>query len=71
MEDGQNGVIIGYNISYYSVPGGTISNRATTDTSYDITGLNPYTLYNVSVAAYTSVGTGPFDSIERRTDSSG
>ena len=52
------------------MPGGTISNRATTDTSYDITGLDPYTLYNVSVAAYTSVGTGPFDSIERRTDSS-
>ena len=70
MEDGRNGVIIGYNISY-SVPGGTISNRATTDTSYNITGLDPYTVYNVSVAAYTSVGTGPFVSIERRTDSSG
>ncbi len=35
----------------------------------NISGLLVYTVYNVSVAAYTSVGSGPFDSIIIRTDS--
>ena len=37
----------------------------------DITGLLVFTVYNVSVAARTSEGTGPFDSIIVRTDSAG
>ncbi|XP_019860969.1 PREDICTED: receptor-type tyrosine-protein phosphatase F-like [Amphimedon queenslandica] len=70
LEDDQNGVIIGYNISYFSLPAvGQPINNFTSDTSYNISGLDVYTDYNVSVAAYTSAGTGPFDSVIRRTDS--
>ena len=72
LEDDQNGVIIGYNISYFSLSaGGQPTNDFTSNTSLNISGLDVYTDYNVSVAAYTSAGTGPFDSIIRRTDSTG
>ena len=72
LEDDQNGVIIGYNISYFPLPAnGQITNVTTSNTSLDISGLDVYTNYNVSVAAYTSAGTGPFDSTVIRTDSTG
>ena len=72
LEDDQNGVIIGYNISYFSLLAvGQLTQVFTSDTSYNISGLDVYTDYNVSVAAYTSAGTGPFVSTVIRTDSTG
>ena len=71
-EQDQNGVIMGYNISYFEVDNSDIvTYTSTEETMINITGLMVYTEYNVSVAAYTSIGTGPFDSIIERTDSSG
>ena len=61
---------MGYNISYFEVDNSDIvTYTSTEETMINITGLMVYTEYNVSVAAYTSIGTGPFDSIIERTDS--
>ena len=65
----RNGIILGYNISYTS--GSIVNNTSTSETFINITGLMIYTQYDISVAAYTSVGTGPADYITVRTDSSG
>ena len=65
----RNGIILGYNISYTS--GSIVYNTNTSETFINITGLMIYTQYNVTVAAYTSAGTGPADYITVRTDSSG
>ena len=42
----------------------------TTDTTFTIAGLNEFTLYSVSVSAFT-VGEGPSASVQVRTDSDG
>jgi hypothetical protein len=69
--DDQNGVILGYNITYFALTNTTVVfTDSTSDLNINITSLMIYTVYNVSVAAYTSVGTGPSTSIEIRTDSS-
>ena len=57
----QNGVILGYHIFYKALPSGeelnkTVSNTTLTD---DLTGLQEFVQYNISVAAFTSAGTGP------------
>ena len=71
-EQDQNGDIMGYNISYFKVDNSdTVRYTSAEETMINITGLMVYTEYSVSVAAYTSLGTGPFDSIIERTDSSG
>ena len=61
----QNGIIILYNVSYQSV-GGSYSgstNRckqvAGDSTQTDLTGLEVYVLYNITVSASTSAGEGP------------
>lgn len=71
IQEDQNGIIQGYNISYFAAPNGSVTDMSTSETTINITGLLFYTQYNVSVAAYTSVGTGPSDSTVVRTDSSG
>ena len=63
----RNGIILGYNISYTS--GSIVNNTSTSETFINITGLMIYTQYNISVAAYTSAGTGPAVYITVRTDS--
>lgn len=68
--DDQNGIILGYNVTYFSNDDDSVM-TVTSDTMISITGLSVYTVYNVSVAAYTVVGTGPSDSITVRTDSTG
>ena len=68
--DDQNGIILGYNVTY-TPDNGVSKDTTTNDTMIVINDLLIYTDYNVSVAAHTSVGTGPFDSIVVRTDSSG
>ncbi len=68
--DDRNGVILGYNVTYMSSDNDLVD-TTTIDTMINITGLLVYTNYTVSVAAYTSIGSGPFDSIVVTTDSSG
>ena len=72
-EDDQNGIILGYNITYFIVDDelGATTSISETSTTINITGLAIYTEYNISVAAYTIIDTGPYDSIVVRTDSSG
>ena len=69
-ESDRNGNILGYNITYFTINDSDLmTNITTSDTMTNITGLLVYTEYNVSVAAYTSVGSGPFDTVTVRTDS--
>ncbi len=68
--DDRNGVILGYNVTYMSSDNDLVDNT-TIDTMINITDLLVYTNYTISVAAYTSIGSGPFDSIVVITDSSG
>ena len=68
LED-QNGVIQGYNISY-SVSDSEEETDFVSGTTIDLTGLQKFTFYNVSVQAFT-VGSGPTVSTVVRTDSDG
>ena len=75
VED-RNGEILGYSLSYFQVTmdfsvGTPSEEPVINDTMFLISGLEIYTEYNVSVAAFTAVGTGPFASVIARTDSSG
>ena len=71
--DDQNGIILGYNITYFAIGDelSTTMSTSETATSINITGLYIYTEYNISVAAYTIIDTGPYDTVVARTDSSG
>ena len=62
----QNGVITGYNVCYKATEGGFTNGdeRCTTvsdcpTTTVTLTGLEEYVVYNITVAAITSVGEGP------------
>ena len=68
--DDRNGVILGYNVTYESSDNDLV-HTSTIDAMINITDLLVYTDYTVSVAAYTSIGNGPIDSIVVTTDSSG
>jgi len=68
LED-QNGVIRGYNISY-NVSDSEEGPDFVNSTTIDLTGLQKFTFYNVSVQAFT-VGSGPTVSTVVRTDSDG
>ena len=70
-EDDQNGVILGYIITYIIIGDELSTTMSTPETTINITGLAIYTEYNISVAAYTVIGTGPYDTVVGRTDSSG
>lgn len=67
----QNGIIGGYTLIVASL-GTSSGNIADTDVamleanifSYEVTGLIPDTLYNISLAAHTSAGVGPMTSIQ-------
>ena len=73
LEDDQNGIILGYNITYFVVGDelNTTMSTSETTTIINITGLAIYTEYNISVAAYTVIDTGPYDTVVTRTDSLG
>ena len=71
----RNGIIIMYEIQYKPLE--TIDGQISTDTvnitnisilSTDLTGLEEFVQYNISVRAYTSVGPGPYsDPVTVRT----
>ena len=60
----RNGIITLYEVLYVPLEifGGLISAEMvnTTDLSYDLVGLQEYVNYNISVRAYTRVGSGPY-----------
>ena len=71
-DDQKNGIILRYIIRVVPVNGGTTIYLNSTETSATVTSLRPYTLYDCSIAAATSVGRGPFSSaITVRTDEAG
>ena len=53
----QNGVITMYEVFYDGTFNGSVF---TVGVSVNITGLEEFVVYNISVRAYTSVGSGPF-----------
>ena len=55
----QNGKITGYELSVYSSNNSTIITYSTTQSSYTIQSLHPYTLYTVQIRAVNSIGPGP------------
>ena len=66
----QNGVIRGYNISYNVSNSEEETDFFVSSTTIDLTGLQKFTFYDVSVQAFT-VGSGPTVSTVVRTDSDG
>jgi len=65
----QNGVIRGYNISY-NISDSEEETDFVSSTTVDLTGLQKFTFYDVSVQAFT-VGSGPTVSTVVQTDSDG
>ena len=71
----QNGIIINYEVRFEPLQfTAELSNDTinTPDLSINITGLEEYVEYNISVRAYTSVGPGPYsDPVTERTSEDG
>lgn len=63
LQEDRNGVILGFVVKLSSVSTRESRELTTVYTSITVVSLTPYTLYECVVAAYTSVGTGPFSSI--------
>ena len=59
----QNGLIISYTISVSVQETGESFTYTTSDTTYSFTALKPYRTYDISIAATTSIGTGPFTAV--------
>ena len=55
----QNGKITGYELSLHSSTNSTATTYSTTQSSYTIQSLQPYTLYTVQIRAVNSIGPGP------------
>ena len=71
----ENGVIRGYQVTYYQTDLGTdnstVLNTNSSDLEFSITGLQPFTNYSVSVAAIT-IAAGPASGVvEVRTNENG
>ncbi len=63
QEINQNGVLISFEILYVPLETFLFSNKVNTSASnrsLNLTGLQEYVEYNISVRAYTSVGAGPY-----------
>ena len=58
----QNGVI-SYTISVSVQETEESFTYTTSDTTYSFTALKPFRTYDITIAAYTSVGTGPFSAV--------
>ena len=59
----RNGIILGFVVRLSRVTSRDTIELTTAYTNITVAPLTPYTLYECVVAAYTSVGTGPFSSI--------
>ena len=68
--DDQNGIIRGYTVSY-GITGEDLTSfvtETTNETQIPLTGLEKFTVYNVTVNAFT-IAAGPSDTIQIQTDS--
>ena len=71
-----NGVLVSYSISYFGIEIDTdlrliyLSNPNENRT-YTLINLQEYTIYSISIAAYTEVGKGPDAVITQRTNQDG
>ena len=70
--DNQHGVILGYHVVYNS-SSGEIRNTTVPGNQSEalVTGLMPFTVYDISVAAFTRLGVGPFTTINVTTAQQG
>ena len=59
----RNGIITGYFVNITTLSTREVFQVFTLDSNYTITLLNPFTMYNLIVAASTSVGIGPFSMV--------
>ena len=66
----RNGDITGYAVMYRELSSGlaTYIHETVATRNINITGLKPSTLYEIAVAAFNSVGTGPFTNASLKTD---
>ena len=69
LSNDQNGIILGYNVSY-NISAGEEERSFVRNTTVELAGLEKFTFYNVSVQAFT-VGSGPINFTVVRTDSDG
>lgn len=60
----RNGIITEYSVSIVNLETESLIQLNVTDTDIIVSNLKPYTTYEVMVAAYTSVGRGPFSVIQ-------
>ena len=68
----QNGIIVQYTVRVVSVDGEVSVTLDSASIDISVTTLRPYTTYNCSIAAETSIGRGPFSSvITAQTDEAG
>ena len=70
MADKRNGILRDYIVYYTSdaeLPMSMWERTSTPDNGITLTRLRIFTLYTVSVAASTTVGVGPYDTVEFRT----
>ena len=68
----RNGEVLGYIVQYQNLLTGVRVFQNTSNTSILLKDLKPYTTYRYTIAAYTSVGPGPFGSShQEQTDEDG
>ena len=67
----RNGIIIGYSADCTDRDGTLINNIMTSYLNTTIGDLSPYSFYTCSVAAFTSVGSGPAGTLNLTTDVEG
>ena len=62
--DSQNGIIISYHLNLTTLATGSVSLYTSYDTTIQVNGLVPYTTYTCLIAAETSIGRGPYTTID-------
>ena len=61
-ENDKNGIIKGYNVTYKDWRTGVEKTKTVNTRQVELTGLNKFTKYNISVLAFTVKGDGPLSS---------
>ena len=72
-KDQVNGILLGYNVTYKKA-GETTANEQYINTTLNFTvlnGLEKFTVYEVTVSAFTKVGRGPAGNVNASTDQDG
>lgn len=59
----RNGIIVGYNITIEDTTSNIMTILHSSALNVTITSLDPYTMYQYSIAAYTVIGLGPYSTL--------